>query len=357
MKAATAQINTAALRHNLAVVKRHAPACKIIAVVKANAYGHGLLPVARTLVDADAYAVARIEEALMLRSCAVVKPIVLLEGFFSADDLPVLAANNLQTAVHTREQLEALEQVELPAPVVAWLKLDTGMHRLGVRADEMPAFIERLAKCKNVVQPFNIMTHFSRSDELEQPTTREQIDLFSKLTAPLAGERAMANSAGILAWPDSHCDWVRPGVILYGVSPFPNTVAADYDLQPVMTLKTQLIAVRDHKAGEPVGYGANWVSDRDTRLGVIAIGYGDGYPRMAPNGTSVLINGRIVPLVGRVSMDMSTVDLGPGATDKPGDEAVLWGEGLPVERVADEIGTIPYELITKLTSRVFMEYV
>ena len=167
----------------------------------------------------------------------------------------------------------------------------------------------------------------------------------------------MANSAGILAWPDSHCDWVRPGVILYGVSPFPNTVAADYDLQPVMTLKTQLIAVRDHKAGEPVGYGANWVSERDTRLGVIAIGYGDGYPRMAPNGTSVLINGRIVPLVGRVSMDMSTVDLGPGATDKPGDEAVLWGEGLPVERVADEIGTIPYELITKLTSRVFMEYV
>ena len=161
MKAATAQINTAALRHNLAVVKRHAPACKIIAVVKANAYGHGLLPVARTLVDADAYAVARIEEALMLRSCAVVKPIVLLEGFFSADDLPVLAANNLQTAVHTWEQLEALEQAELPAPVVAWLKLDTGMHRLGVRADEMPAFIERLGKCKNVVQPFNIMTHFS----------------------------------------------------------------------------------------------------------------------------------------------------------------------------------------------------
>ncbi|MNT31358.1 Alanine racemase, biosynthetic [compost metagenome] len=241
--------------------------------------------------------------------------------------------------------------------MVAWLKLDTGMHRLGVRADEMPAFIERLARCKNVVQPFNIMTHFSRSDELEQSTTREQIDLFSRLTAPLKGERAMANSAGILAWPDSHCDWVRPGVILYGVSPFPNTVAADYDLKPVMTLKTQLIAVRDHKAGEPVGYGANWVSTRDTRLGVIAIGYGDGYPRMAPNGTSVLVNGRIVPLVGRVSMDMTTVDLGPDATDKAGDEAVLWGEGLPVERVAEEIGTIPYELITKLTSRVFMEYV
>ena len=220
MKAAIAQIDTSALRHNLAVVKRHAPSCKIIAVVKANAYGHGLLPVARTLVDADAYAVARIEEALMLRSCAVVKPIVLLEGFFSSADLPVLAANNLQTAVHTWEQLEALEQAELPAPVVAWFKLDTGMHRLGVRAEEMPAFIERLGKCKNVVQPFNVMTHFSRSDELEQSTTREQIDLFSKLTASLKGERAMANSAGILAWPDSHCDWVRPGVILYGVSPF-----------------------------------------------------------------------------------------------------------------------------------------
>lgn len=221
MKAATAQINTAALRHNLAVVKRHAPACKIIAVVKANAYGHGLLPVARTLVDADAYAVARIEEALMLRSCAVVKPIVLLEGFFSADDLPVLAANNLQTAVHTWEQLEALEQVELPAPVVAWLKLDTGMHRLGVRSDEMPAFIERLGKCKNVVQPFNIMTHFSRSDELEQPTTREQIHSSSAVSRhrwQASGPWPTRRVSGLAGLP---LRLGAPGVILYGVSRSP----------------------------------------------------------------------------------------------------------------------------------------
>ena len=357
MKSATAQINSSALRHNLSVVKRYAPGCKIIAVVKANAYGHGLLPVARTLTDADAYAVARIEEALMLRSCAVVKPILLLEGFFCADDLPIIAANNLQTAVHTWEQLEALEQADLPAPIVGWLKCDTGMHRLGVRADEMPAFIERLSRCKNIVQPFNIMTHFSRSDEVDNPTTREQIDLFNLLTQHLDGPRAMANSAAILGWPDSHTDWVRPGIILYGVSPFTHQVAADFDLKQVMTLKTQLIAVRHHKAGEPVGYGAHWIADRDTRLGVIAIGYGDGYPRMAPNGTPVLINGRIVPLVGRISMDMATVDLGPEAMDTVGDDVVLWGEGLPVERVAQEIGTIPYELITKLTSRVFMEYV
>ncbi|MGL5949628.1 MAG: alanine racemase [Aeromonas sp.] len=356
MKAATAQINTQALRHNLAVVKSFAPHSKIIAVVKANAYGHGLLPVARTLVDADAYAVARIEEALMLRSCAVVKPIVLLEGFFNVDDLPVLAANNLQTAVHTWEQLEALEQVVLPAPVVAWLKLDTGMHRLGVRAEELPEFIARLRACNNVVQPFNIMTHFSRSDELAEPETAQQIALFQQMTEGLAGERALANSAGVLAWPQAHADWVRPGVILYGVSPFADKTAAAHGLQPVMSLKTQLIAVRQHKAGEPVGYGSSWVSPRDTRLGVIAIGYGDGYPRQAPSGTPVLVNGRLVPLVGRVSMDMSTVDLGPEATDKAGDEVVLWGEGLPVEQVAAHIGTIPYELITKLTSRVFMEY-
>ncbi|PJG58354.1 alanine racemase [Aeromonas cavernicola] len=356
MKAATAQINTAALRHNLAVIKRLAPHSKIIAVVKANAYGHGLLPVARTLVDADAYAVARLEEALMLRSCAVVKPIVLLEGFFCRDHVPMLALYNLQTAVHTWEQLEALEQADLPAPIVAWLKLDTGMHRLGVRSEEMPEFIARLAKCKNVVQPFNIMTHFSRADEREQATTHEQIALFRQLTTELTGERALANSAAILAWPSAHADWARPGVILYGVSPFPSTVAADYGLQPAMSLKTQLIAVRHHKAGEPVGYGANWVSDRDTRLGVIAIGYGDGYPRSAPNGTPVLINGRIVPLVGRVSMDMTTVDLGPDANDQVGDEVVLWGDGLPVEQVADAIGTIPYQLITNLTSRIFMKY-
>lgn len=357
MKAATALIHTQALQHNLRIVREAAPTAKVVAVVKANAYGHGLLPVARTLKEADAYAVARIEEALSLRSGGIVKPVILLEGFFCADDLPVLAANNLQTAVHSWEQLEALEQVELPQPIRAWVKLDTGMHRLGVRPDEASAFFSRLAKCKNVVQPFNLMTHFSCADELENPATQEQISLFNCLAQGMGGERALSNSAGILAWTDAHADWVRPGIMLYGISPFPDKVGADHGLQPVMTLKSTLIAVREAKTGERVGYGANWTTQRDTRLGVIAMGYGDGYPRMAPNGTPVLVNGRLVPTAGRVSMDMMTVDLGPDATDRVGDEVTLWGAGLPVERVAEHVGTIPYELVTKLTPRVILDFV
>lgn len=356
MKAATALINSQALRHNLQVVREQAPTAKVVAVVKANAYGHGLLAVAKTLKEADAYAVARVEEALTLRSGGIVKPVILLEGFFSADDLPVLAANNLQTAVHSWEQLAALEQAELPQPIRAWVKFDTGMHRLGVRPEEAEAFLQRLANCKNVIQPFNAMTHFSCADELENPATQEQIALFKALTEGLAGEFALSNSAGVLAWKEAHADWVRPGIMLYGISPFVDRVGADHGLLPVMTLKSTLIAVRRAKAGEKVGYSANWTTPRDTWLGVVAMGYGDGYPRMAPNGTPVLINGRLVPTAGRVSMDMMTVDLGPDAVDKVGDEATLWGEGLPVEQVANYVGTIPYELITKLTPRILMEF-
>ena len=357
MQAVTAQINTQALKHNLEVVRAQAPGAKVVAVVKANAYGHDLLTVARTLHDADAYAVARIEEALTLRSGGIVKPVIMLEGFFSADDLPVLAANNLQTAVHSWEQLEALEQADLPQPIRAWMKLDTGMHRLGVRPEEVPAFYARLAQCKNVVQPFNLMTHFSCADELDNPATREQIELFNRLASNHLGECALANSAAVLAWKDAHADWVRPGIMLYGISPFPDRIGADHGLQPVMTLKSNLIAVRDAKAGESVGYSANWTAERDTRLGVVAMGYGDGYPRMAPNGTPVLVNGRLVPIAGRVSMDMMTVDLGPNARDAVGDEVILWGDGLPVERVAEVVGTIPYELVLKLTSRVNLDFI
>ncbi|WP_421220088.1 alanine racemase [Aeromonas enteropelogenes] len=355
MNTVTASIDLDALQHNFAVVRRHAPHSKIIAVLKANAYGHGLLPVAHALARADAYAVARVEEALVLRANGFTKPILVLGGFFSAEALPLLAAHDLQTTIHTREQLALLEQAHLPAPIKVWLKLDTGMNRLGLRAEELPAFIERLTRCKNVVQPFNLMTHFSQSDEQDGPATQLQIAEFNRLTAHLPGERAMANSAGILAWPDSRSDWIRPGIMLYGASPFGGQLASEHDLRPVMTLKSQLIATRVCKQGENVGYGGHWVAPHDTILGVVAVGYGDGYPRMAPEGTPVLVNGRRVPVVGRVSMDMITVDLGPGARDKSGDEVTLWGEGLPVEQVAEKIGTIPYELLTRLTARVFIK--
>ncbi|RBM41864.1 alanine racemase [Vibrio cholerae] len=356
MKAATAYINLEALQHNLQRVKQQAPESKIMAVVKANGYGHGLRHIARHALGADAFGVARIEEALQLRASGVVKPILLLEGFYSPGDLPVLVTNNIQTVVHCEEQLQALEQAQLETPVMVWLKVDSGMHRLGVRPEQYQDFVARLHQCENVAKPLRYMSHFGCADELDKSTTVEQTELFLSLTQGCQGERSLAASAGLLAWPQSQLEWVRPGIIMYGVSPFVEKSAVQLGYQPVMTLKSHLIAVREVKAGESVGYGGTWTSQRDTKIGVIAIGYGDGYPRTAPNGTPVVVNGRRVPIAGRVSMDMLTVDLGPDACDRVGDEAMLWGNELPVEEVAAHIGTIGYELVTKLTSRVEMSY-
>ncbi|EGQ7873590.1 alanine racemase [Vibrio parahaemolyticus] len=356
MKAAKACIDLSALQHNLQRVKAQAPESKVMAVVKANGYGHGLRHVAKHANYADAFGVARIEEALQLRACGVVKPILLLEGFYSPGDLPVLVTNNIQTVVHCEEQLIALEQADLETPVVVWLKIDSGMHRLGVRPEQYDEFISRLKTCPNVAKPLRYMSHFGCADELDSSITPQQIELFMSLTSGCQGERSLAASAGLLAWPQSQLEWVRPGIIMYGVSPFSDKTAQDLGYQPVMTLKSHLIAVREVKKGESVGYGGIWTSERDTKVGVIAVGYGDGYPRSAPNGTPVWVNGRTVPIAGRVSMDMLTVDLGPDATDKVSDEAILWGKELPVEEVANHIGTIAYELVTKLTPRVEMEY-
>ncbi|MBO0236267.1 alanine racemase [Vibrio parahaemolyticus] len=356
MKAAKACIDLSALQHNLQRVKAQAPESKVMAVVKANGYGHGLRHVAKHANHTDAFGVARIEEALQLRACGVVKPILLLEGFYSPGDLPVLVTNNIQTVVHCEEQLIALEQADLETPVVVWLKIDSGMHRLGVRPEQYDEFISRLKTCPNVAKPLRYMSHFGCADELDSSITPQQIELFMSLTSGCQGERSLAASAGLLAWPQSQLEWVRPGIIMYGVSPFSDKTAQDLGYQPVMTLKSHLIAVREVKKGESVGYGGIWTSERDTKVGVIAVGYGDGYPRSAPNGTPVWVNGRTVPIAGRVSMDMLTVDLGPDATDKVSDEAILWGKELPVEEVANHIGTIAYELVTKLTPRVEMEY-
>ncbi|CAM3110467.1 alanine racemase [Vibrio mytili] len=356
MKAARACIDLSALQHNLQRVKAQAPDSKVMAVVKANGYGHGLRHVANSAMAADGYGVARIEEALQLRACGVVKPILLLEGFYSSGDLPVLVTNNIQTVVHCEEQVIALEQAELDNPVVVWLKIDSGMHRLGVRPEQFEQLTSRLNECVNVAKPLRYISHFGCADELESDITLQQIELFNSLTAGCEGERSLAASSGLLAWPQSQLDWVRPGIIMYGVSPFDDKTAQELGYRPVMTLKSHLIAVREVKKGESVGYGGLWTSERDTQVGVIAIGYGDGYPRTAPNGTPVWVNGRKVPIAGRVSMDMLTVDLGPDATDKVGDEAILWGNELPVEEVANHIGTIAYELVTKLTPRVDMEY-
>jgi len=354
-----AVINLSALKYNLAVLKKRAPNSQVLAVIKANAYGHGMVKISQSLKGLYAVGVARISEALRLRDAGVETDILLLEGFFYEQNLPLLSENNLQTVVHSVEQMQAILDADLSYPLKIWLKLDIGMHRLGFHPEEFETVYEKLTQSKNVQQPINIIGHFNCADELKNPVTKDQIALFERFKQKVAGKASLANSAGTLAWDAAHYDVIRPGIALYGVSPFVDeqSECAFEALRPVMTLKSQLIAVRTHKKGESVGYGANWASENDTILGVVAMGYGDGYPRTAPAGTPVLVNGRIIPIVGRVSMDMLCVDLGLNAQDKVGDDVTLWGEGLPANQVAEHIGTIGYELITKLTSRVALKYV
>jgi alanine racemase len=376
---ATAIINLSALKYNLAQLKSLAPRSKVLAVLKANAYGHGLERIAHALfseqgtideygdssITADAIAVARIDEALALRASGITQPIVLLEGFFNAKDLTILAANNLQTIIHNRQQLDALLSAKLLSPLKVWLKIDTGMHRLGINPEEFTHFYQQLSDSENVQDNMVLMSHLGCADDKSSKATSEQISLFEKVTMGCDEERTLANSAGICAWPMSHYQWIRPGLLLYGVSPLPLEDTAEgistrtlinrnknCDFQPVMTLKSSLIAIRELAAGESVGYGYAWKSEEKTIIGVVAIGYGDGYPRHAKNGTPVLVNGRRVPLVGRVSMDMITVDLGINSQEQVGDVVTLWGEQLSVAEIAQCATTIPYELLCNITRRV-----
>ncbi|WP_394130324.1 alanine racemase [Shewanella maritima] len=356
-----AEISQQAIQHNLQRLKQIAPNSKVMAVVKANGYGHGLLNVANCLTTtehrADGFGLARLEEALQLREGGVNAKLLLLEGCFRQSDLPLLVNHDIDTVVHHESQLVMLEQAELSSPVSVWLKIDSGMHRLGIGIDEFKSIYQRLASCSNVKKPINLMTHFACADEPDNPMTAKQIADFEATVAHLTGEQTLANSAATLFWPQSQADWIRPGIALYGVSPVTGDRGYQHQLIPAMELVSNLIAVREHKQGQPVGYGAYWTAPRDTRLGVVAIGYGDGYPRNAPEGTPVWVNGRRVPIVGRVSMDMLTVDLGPDATDVVGDNVQLWGKSLAVEEVAERIGTIAYELVTKLTPRVIVDLI
>lgn len=351
-----AVIDRSALRHNLVQVRRMAPGRRVMAAIKADGYGHGAVEVARTLHDCDAFAVACIEEAIILRDAGVRQPIALLEGVLSAEEAQQAVALGLQIVLHEPWQLDLLDQ--LPSAENAaqfWFKLDTGMHRLGFEAESVPALVEWLAKRGG--QGFcGWMTHLACADERHNPMTAAQLDRFQRLLQGVPGPRSIANSAGIVAWPETHADWVRPGLMLYGVSPMPDQSAAELGLRPVMQLRSRLIATRRLSAGESVGYGAQWRAPEDTRIGVVAVGYADGWHRCLPSGTPVCWQGRILQTIGRVSMDMICVELGD-CPAQVGDDIVLWGAGgVDVEQIAERAGTLAYEMMCGLTQRVRLRY-
>lgn len=359
MREARLCINRQALHHNLRLVRRAAPYARVLAMVKADAYGHGATLVAQTLSEADGFGVAYLEEAQALRAAGVVQPITVLEGVFSAAEMAEAVRLHCALVVHQEAQLALLEHCALSGPLTVWLKLDTGMHRLGFAPAQAQAAYRRL-RAARVVGEIGLLTHFAAADELESPCTEQQIHCFRQLQQQLSRQGAcvlpdsLANSAAILAWPAAHGAWVRPGIMLYGGSPFAEQSAEELGLQPVMTLSSRLIALREVAAGEAVGYGGRWVAPVASRIGVVAIGYGDGYPRHAGNGTPVLVGGHRARLVGRVSMDMITVDV-TGLPVQLGDPCVLWGEGLAADEVAAHAGTLSYELFCKVTARVRRE--
>ncbi len=343
-----AHIDLSALRNNLRVVRR-ASAARVMAVVKANAYGHGLLQAAGALRDADGFALLDVRDAVALRDAGFRQPILLLEGFFSRDELPLLAEYELTTVIHSRQQIEWLDAYPRKNGLAVWLKLNSGMNRLGFAPQEFPAAMERL-KSHRAVREVTLMTHFALADEA--PGVAAQLTLFEQLTANRHLPRSLANSAAILRHPASHSDWVRPGIMLYGSSPFADASAESLGLQPVMTLSSELISVRDIKGGDAVGYGATYRAERALRIGTVACGYADGYPRHAESGTPILVDGKRTRTLGRVSMDMLSVDLSGLPDARVGSRVVLWGEGMPIDEVARAAGTISYELLCALAPRV-----
>ncbi len=351
MRPARALINPEALRHNFARVRSFAPLANVMAVVKANGYGHGLVWTAKTLRDAGAFGVASLEDGAQLRDAGIQQPICLLEGFFQPEELPDLVRYQLSSVVHHESQLWDLEHAGKIEPIDVWVKVDTGMHRIGFPPEVIPDVIKRLKVCMAAGR-VRVMSHFPTADNRFDTATPYQIRTLDELTLNLNVERSLANSAGIVNWPSSHFEWVRPGIMLYGATPMIGLSAASLDLKPVMTLASEVISINQRRKGDAIGYGGDWVCPEDMPVGVVAIGYGDGYPRHAPPGTPVLINGVRVPLIGRVSMDMITVDLRDLPDAKVGDSVVLWGAGLPVEEIAALSGTISYELLCCVTARV-----
>ena len=344
-----AQVNLAALRSNLARVRERAPGTQVMAVVKANAYGHGLMRVLPALDGADGLALVELDAAIALRAAHYARRILLLEGFFSPDELAEFAARRLATVVHHEQQVRMLETARLARPLEVFVKVNTGMNRLGIAPGAVAPLVERLSHCESVAV-LRLMMHFARADE--DDGIAEPLRVFEAACKGLPYPRSVANSAGVIRHAEAGGDIVRPGIMLYGATPFTYDSAESLGLEPVMTLRSELVAVQELAAGDAVGYGASYVAPGPRRIGVVACGYADGYPRHAPNGTPALVCGRRVPLAGRVSMDMITVDLAEVPEAQVGSPVVLWGEGLPVDDVAGAASTVGYELLCAVAPRV-----
>lgn len=357
MRPTTAIIRLSALHQNLKTADEFAPASKNVAVIKANAYGHGAVAVAQALESSvDAFAVAFFDEAVQLRDAGIGVPILVFQGTTCANDVAEAAARDIWLMLHDPQQLDRVLSARIDDPVTAWLKVDTGMHRLGLEVGEAAAAIDALLSSENVRQPVVLCTHLACADDPDNPMTNTQVAELKSLANNYKLPMSIANSAGIMYWPESHAQWNRPGYMLYGNSPAGSFDGDKTGLVPAMTMRSEIIAVRQLAPGDGVGYGQLWTAAAPSTIGTIPIGYGDGYPRHAPNGTPVLVNGRRVPLVGRVSMDLISVDLTGLEGVQVGDPVELWGEKLSVNEVAARTGTIGYELLAGLTGRVPLVY-
>lgn len=355
-----AQVDLAAIAHNYRVAKSQAVNARAVAIIKADAYGHGAVAVARALqTEVDAYGVAAIEEALELRDAGIDCPILLLEGFFEANELPLIVEHRLWTGLHCIEQLEALEYFFQRNPdspgLTIWLKVDSGMHRLGIDPNRIEEVLLRL-KGIDAVESIVVMSHFACADEPERPNTLNQLAVLDQVLGKIDLPKSFSNSAGVMQWPEAHHQWLRPGVMLYGASPFTGSHRVNEKLKASMTLSTEIIAIREVLAGETVGYGASWMAQKNTQIATLAVGYADGYSRHAPSGTPVWLNGRRAELVGRVSMDMVTIDLSNHPEARIGDRVELWGSNISINEVAASCSTIPYTLLSGLTRRVKRVY-
>ena len=357
MRPTTATVRLADIAANYQLAGRLAPGSRSVAVIKANAYGHGMVKIAQHLQDrVPVFGVALVEEAVQLRDAGIVKPIIILQGPGRSGDVSEAATRGFWLLLHQQQQVDWVISAKHTGQLTTWLKVDTGMHRLGFAPDAIDGVCASLRSSPHVQQAPVLCTHLACADDLADPLTPEQVRVTRECASRTGLDMSIANSAGMLFWPQSHAQWNRPGYMLYGLCPTGSFDISAHGLRPAMTMQSEIIAIRNLVPGEGVGYGHDWVAKRPSKIGAIAIGYGDGYPRHAPNGTPVLVNGNRVPLAGRVSMDAISVDLTGHDGVQVGDPVELWGQNLSVNEVASVAGTIGYELLAGLTGRVPLRY-